>query len=43
MIITFIQLAIYVFIQIQISKIFKLDINEIKDISYPHNRIAYDF
>jgi hypothetical protein len=43
MIIKIIQLVIYFYIQLQISKIFKLGINEIEDPSYPHNRIAYDF
>lgn len=43
MIIKIIQLVIYFYIQLQISKIFKIGINEIEDPSYPHNRIAYDF
>lgn len=43
MIIEIIQLAIFFYVQFQISKIFKIGINEIKDPSYPHNRISYDF
>lgn len=43
MIIDIIQLIIYFYIQLQILKIIKLNINEIEDPSYPYNRITYDF
>jgi hypothetical protein len=43
MIIEIIHLIIFFYVQLQISKIFKLGINEIEDPSYPHNRITYDF